>query len=188
MNEPAFSLSAFRMGLAETVVWCARHAVLEEPAKSLRTASCAPHPFGRKFEDVVESALTRRRSALTRAGLTSGTANGRLLAYDPDSNLSDGAARQESRGFFDDDNTPPWDTWLGYVTEDDGAGSGRFVQFTGYLISWVPQEFVALAEAGIDANPERCILWLADVPYLRERPSPIAKSILESGLPGTQLH
>ena len=33
----------------------------------------------------------------------------------PDDNLADGAAALASRGFFDEDNAPPWDTWLWYA-------------------------------------------------------------------------
>lgn len=29
-----------------------------------------------------------------------------------------------------------------------------------YLVAWVPQDFIPLASAGIDVNPEQCILWL----------------------------
>ena len=39
-------------------------------------------------------------------------AGGRLLLYAPDENLCDGAAQSSSKGFFDVDNIPPWDTWI----------------------------------------------------------------------------
>jgi hypothetical protein len=31
-----------------------------------------------------------------------------------------------------------------------------------YLVAWVPPQLLALAQAGIDANSERCIRWLGD--------------------------
>jgi hypothetical protein len=70
---------------------------------------------------------------------------GRLLLYAPDENCSDGASQYASKGFFDVENIPPWDTWVCF--------------FGQYLVSWVPSPLVELANQGIDANPEQCILW-----------------------------
>ena len=70
---------------------------------------------------------------------------GRLLLYIPSENVSDGASRFASNGFFDAYDCPPWDLWLRY--------SDRI------LISWVPEVLFPLAQAGIDANPIECIRW-----------------------------
>ena len=76
-----------------------------------------------------------------------------MLGYVPDDNLADCAAEAETRGYFDCDNVPPWDTWVGYVHEAERSQ---------YLISWVPPCFLQLAGRGIEVNPEECIWWLAD--------------------------
>jgi hypothetical protein len=34
-----------------------------------------------------------------------------------------------------------------------------------YLLSWIPSEFVALADVGINANPEQCLQWVVDVEH-----------------------
>lgn len=70
---------------------------------------------------------------------------GRLLLYVPSENVSDGASRYASKGFFDPDDCPPWDSWLLYSDRT--------------LISWVPAVLVPLAQAGIDANAVECIQW-----------------------------
>ncbi|MGA9980778.1 MAG: hypothetical protein WBQ08_19315 [Candidatus Sulfotelmatobacter sp.] len=75
-------------------------------------------------------------------------AGGRLLLHAPDDNLCDGAAQCSSKGFFDVDNIPPWDTWVCF--------SGK------YLVSWVPPRLLELANQGVDTNPEQCILWAPD--------------------------
>ncbi len=82
---------------------------------------------------------------------------GRLLVYEPDQNLSDGAASLASEGFFDAENAPPWDIWLVCVTEAIRRKK------RSYLLAWVPPEFLELATAGIEANPEECIRWVEDV-------------------------
>jgi len=70
---------------------------------------------------------------------------GKLLMYFPFENLADGAAQVSSSGFFDVNNVPPWDIWIGF--SENAA------------ISWVPPAFIDAAQSGIDTNPEQCILW-----------------------------
>jgi hypothetical protein len=70
---------------------------------------------------------------------------GRLLIYVPSENVSDGASRYASNGFFDLHDCPPWDTWLHY--------SG------GTLVSWVPEILVPLVQLGIDGNAVDCVRW-----------------------------
>jgi hypothetical protein len=70
---------------------------------------------------------------------------GRLLLYYPAENVSDGASRYASKGFYDPSDAPPWDLWVSYDR--------------GELISWVPDALISLAQEGIDANPVDCIHW-----------------------------
>jgi hypothetical protein len=59
---------------------------------------------------------------------------GRLIAYSPDFNLACGVCEVETKGYFDVDNTPPWDTWVALLdapnakhwgVELDSVGSVR---------------------------------------------------------------
>lgn len=84
--------------------------------------------------------------------------NGRLMVYFPDGDLCDGAAEQETEGFFDVYNVPPWDTWVGYF--DDAPNSGGSCD--AYLLAYVPEKLVETVNSGIIVNPEECILWLSD--------------------------
>jgi hypothetical protein len=70
---------------------------------------------------------------------------GKVLLYIPSENVSDGASKYASNGFFDACDCPPWDTWLHYSDRT--------------LMSWVPEILLPLAQAGIDANPVACIEW-----------------------------
>jgi hypothetical protein len=97
---------------------------------------------------------------------------GRLLAYFPDDTLSDGVAGEESNGFFDEANIPPYDTWVWMVqdvrtiTRKNGTTEEMPANF---LVAWVPPAFIELANKGILANPEECIAWLdqLDNPFTR---------------------
>jgi len=109
---------------------------------------------------IVEAVAQARARLLCESGIDSGATSldlrgGRLLLYAPDENLACGAAEYASKGFFDLDNVPPWDTWV--------CMSGK------YLIASVPAQLVRLAQEGIEVNPEQCILW-ADDPFVSEEP------------------
>jgi len=85
---------------------------------------------------------------------------GKLLLFYPDLSLFEGAAEAASRGFFDSDNVPAWDTWVYCGT--DGSGSKRNSD-EAFLVTWIPREFVPLVNAGIDVNPEECFQWSTKV-------------------------
>lgn len=84
---------------------------------------------------------------------------GRLVLFDPDDTLSDGAAESESHRYFDVDNVPAWDTWVFFV--EDGPRRGAINH--SYLVAWVPSHLVEAVNRGIQVNPEECIRWGADV-------------------------
>jgi len=71
---------------------------------------------------------------------------GKFLLYVPEENVSDGASELFSLGFFDENDAPPWDTWIAFSKNT--------------LLSWVPSELVHLVQHGIDVNPVDCIHWM----------------------------
>jgi hypothetical protein len=101
-------------------------------------------------QEIVDGVISLR-STLINPHLAKGPAipperlQGRLLLYIPSDNVSDGASRYASNGFFDPNDCPPWDSWLQYSDRT--------------LISWVPEVLIPLAQAGIDANAVDCIHW-----------------------------
>src|SRR5277367_3594690 len=121
----------------------------------LRSSALKPRSFsvGQSADErlsIVQDVVTKRSESLRIDGkppqtLLSGVPTGRLLCYVPDENLSDGAARFASKGFFDDENVPAWDIWICFLD--------------GHLVSWVPPQLIELVTRGIDANPEGCVFW-----------------------------
>jgi hypothetical protein len=132
-------------------------------AKQLRSPILQPAPFEPRQSpavrtQIVETLADKRAEQLRIEQCYPSTplpdlGGGRLLLYAPDENLCDGAAQSSSKGFFDVDNLPPWDTWVCFVDR--------------YLVSWVPPQLLDLANQGVDVNPEQCILWTSDtdLPY-----------------------
>jgi hypothetical protein len=112
---------------------------------------CDMFPSNREQQARIVEDLAEKRAAQLRledrypSPLLGHPDSGRLLLYAPNENLFDGAAQYTSKGFFDVNNIPPWDTWVCF--------------FEKYLVSWVPPQLVELASQGIDVNPEGCILW-----------------------------
>ncbi len=117
-----------------------------KPSVSIGDPFCSETELEEAVIGVVERRSTLLKSRLSTDYMKLGTAlSGRLLRYEPRENVSDCASRYASNGFFDPNDAPPWDTWVGY---SDGT-----------LTSWVPDPLVPLAQAGIDANAVDCIGW-----------------------------
>lgn len=171
----------FQRRLAETMAWCAAHDWTANPGKELRTALLHPpdptesaelfwdsEATHRQRQQLVERLATRRAKLLEEQGITPlqlvpPLTGGRLLAFNADQTLSDGAANSASRGFFDDDNVPPWDTWIAYMTDDMVDSRPRYPFSSSSLLSWVPERLIEKATAGIEVNPEACICWATEL-------------------------
>ena len=157
-----FDKVPFGQRLAETIAWCAPRVRGDDPRHSLRSDELRPSYLENSRESSVRTVASRRERAV-KLDPASGPASrraGRLLVYFPDANLADGAAEVASRGFFDVDNVPPWDTWIALANDGPAIVDSSFHE---YVIAWVPRELIGEAQAGIDVNPEECIVWLDDV-------------------------
>ena len=148
---------SFFQCLAEAISWGRSRVDVALPESCLRGAPFDSRTTKRIDSGFVSAVVDWRRKQVGTVTADSALHGGRLLAYFPDANLCDGAAEVLSQGFFDVDNCPPWETWIALLNDgadDDGRGYGR------YLVAWVPPQLLALATAGIDANPEECVVWL----------------------------
>jgi hypothetical protein len=150
------SLQLFHQSLAEAISWGRSRVDTAAPQSCLRGA-----PFDSRTTETIDAEFVSgvidwRHKHVGAVAADSTLHGGRLLAYFPDANLCDGAAEVESQGFFDLDNCPPWQTWVALF--NDGAEDGR--GYRRYLVAWVPPQFLSLTTAGIDVNPEECIVWL----------------------------
>jgi hypothetical protein len=152
-------VSEIKRALAETFAWCSREAVTNSatPIQTLfRSAILKPCVdiggcIQEQLREQAVSDLIARRSELlrTQAALRDPSIDlqeeRKILVYWPSENVSDGASEALSKGFFDVNDAPPWDTWFYYVRKK--------------LYSWVPGAFVPFAQKGIDVNMMDCIRW-----------------------------
>ena len=151
--------------LSETVAWCLRKS---PPRHQLRTRELNPSallkvpPFPdsdievwlerkrESYQSAVRAINANRAAALRDKNIevadpAVAESKGRLLLYESMETVTDGASESSSRGFFDIEDAPPWDTWFLYSADS--------------IFSWVPEALVQDAQAGIDANPVDCIHW-----------------------------
>ena len=153
------------LALAETAAWCFRGSLRVEDLRSPMLDPSAVlnvdsfdelgiHAWvaakRRSYRQAVEHVIRKRSDELRRADSTfietiAAQSEGRMLLYKPMETVADGAAAVSSRGFFDVEDAPPWDTWFWYVG--------------GTIFSWVPNELVSVVQEGLDANPVDCIRW-----------------------------
>lgn len=116
-----------------------------KPSDSIGSIYCEE-----RRQEIVDDVIARRSSLIqwrlaNERVIIPGLLHGRILLYVPSDNVSDGASRYASNGFFDPDDCPLWDSWLQYRDR--------------IFLSWVPEVLFPLAQAGIDANPVECIRW-----------------------------
>jgi len=76
---------------------------------------------------------------------------GRLLAVLPGISLSHGFSYDETGGFIDRHEIPPWDSWVAYFEHD------------GVLVTWVPPQLVSAVQCAIDCNAEGSLLWATNL-------------------------
>lgn len=154
--------SLIRRRLDETMAWCSRCPRTPHQSQALRTPDLAPvggleGPTERDRE-IVEELCNKRAKILLDSveDVDPFKANqGRILIYYPKVSLSDGAAELASSGFFNAANEPPWDTWFYFGVSSLPGLEHR----NDFLLSWIPDDFISLADLGVDNNPEMCLEW-----------------------------
>ncbi len=143
--------------LAETVTWCDGIS----DSDGYRTEALRPSHFHEGSDDLVCNVGSARQRQLHYKKLSVPhkspiIAPGRFMVYFPDENLCDGYAELVSKGFFDVDNLPAHDTWVSLFNEESRLQRSS----RRHLLCYVPVAAIEAANAGIDGNPEECIVWL----------------------------
>lgn len=161
--------------ISEAARWGALRCAEGASAASLWEHDLAPRPLETNRWHALHDVGALRRALLPRDTTFDAPVPGRFLVYFPDADLCDGAAASASEEFFNDYNCPPLGTWIGYFDDatDEAVADPAY---SGYLLCWVPEAFIAGANAGVNANPEACIRWL-DETEVRVRPALRALSL-----------
>lgn len=172
------SRASLRLILLEAALWSNIRADLAEPIRSLRSPSLAPYLFNESRFETVHDVVTRRHHHLEAdgriqrlggrvddvvdsrvIGLDDPPRDGRLLVWERDTTIDDGAGEAETAGYLDESDMPPWDTWVAYVDPHPRAG---------YLVTWVPALFVERVGRAISVNAYGALYWLRGSKLLLE--------------------
>ena len=149
-------LGTIRQRLAKTVAWF-RIASTTPDSGFPRSSALAPSALLSSRKWVVESVTEQRSEAMKGSEKTQDNGiGGRLLGYEPDGTVFDGASQSVTSGFFNVYDEQPWDFWLGYLVDTSHRG-------LEYLVCWIPPTFVQTAQDGIDVNPVACVDWLDEL-------------------------
>ncbi len=160
-GAPEDKLPLVEQRVREAAVWAEQLAVDAMSAGAFRTLASPdavhwlwPPAYTVRFFVEQRASRVGPQPGLPRAG--------RLLAFLPEETLSDGAAEQESDGFFDVDNVPPWDLWVALLRFEDEIQTPltTWPRGTLVLVSWIPKALQPLCDWAIEVNPEACITWL----------------------------
>lgn len=166
----------------EAAQWCALRANIEDPEHSLRSPELATRTLLEIWSDIpdenydrrdatscarfvneLDILVKRRRELLVEEPKALGKIGGRLLIHDPFNSDSSGGSWSRSERFFDEDDGPPYDTWVCWLPTD---------RQPGLLISWIPEVFYSLAEQGIRYSVLKCTDWIDSPrnPYYHDNP------------------
>ena len=179
--------------LNETITWCVPRVNVGDPKYCLRSAQLKPdYEFSLgPDEDVdlwanlrmINEVVASRSKLLSPApspptGSHVDLAGGRLLIHFLDESNHNGFTAYLTSYFLDNNDTPPWDTWVqAYIPEPPVHESPDSVPSVyAFLISWVPPEFREAVHEATEAECVGMLMW-ADAPRAWERPPHHANSI-----------
>jgi hypothetical protein len=187
------SLLHFSNKLHETIAWCVPRVNISNPKYCLRSAQLRPdYEFSSRPDEDVDlwadvqmiNKVVDSRSLLSNAGKEPFTgsdidlAGGRLLIHFLDESNHNGLTADITSYYLDDNDTPPWDTWVEvFVPESLAHQSPDSVPSEfAFLISWVPPEFLKAVDEATESECVGMLMW-ADVPRRWNRPPNYADSI-----------
>lgn len=152
--------------LADTIAWCTKRFTMFDLSGSLRSWELRPASIDREgtpwdnAAQLVDEVIENRRKALPNMRYFpqdhlgswwsyDESPNFLLLCYFHDWSVADGFSPPRTGGFLNDDDCPPWDTWIWHHDE--------------YIIGLVPEELKSGVQLAIETNSTDCIQWLENL-------------------------
>jgi hypothetical protein len=183
----------FIKSLHETIAWCRPRVSISVPKHCLRSGQLRPdYDFDSKprYEvdlwadvEMINRVVELRSQFVTRTTLLLtdrevDLAGGRLLIHFLGESNSNGATAEITSFYLDNNDTPPWDTWVqAFIPESLPLLSPDSVptEFRS-LISWVPPQFLETVNEATEAECVGMLMW-ADAPRRWDGPVNYADSI-----------
>lgn len=98
------------------------------------------------FSESVNQIILKRKKF--KSNVAEGVVHGRILEFDPNATMYDGIAEDCTEGFFDSDDVPPPEFWIGMQNEK--------------LLSFIPSELCERADVGVRNCISGCLVWISE--------------------------
>jgi hypothetical protein len=134
---------------------------LSKSAEYLRTPILRPSFYGdhaslffadgKQAANAIEAISEKRKALLSDQQIVAekvSMTGGRLLVHFLGTSAHDGLS-EAITGYFDHEDSPPWDTWLCSVVAND----------TDYVLSWVPPMWIEDVEAVLHYEHMGALMW-----------------------------
>lgn len=173
--------------LNETIAWCVPRVNVNDPKYCLRSQQLRPdYKFDSEPKYDVDiwaasiqmiSQVVKTRSQLLMPPTALSTepdidlAGGRLLVHFLDESNNNGVTADITSFFLDNNDTPPWDTWVGAFIPKALADQrpDEVPVAYSFLISWVPPAFHETVNEATESECVGMLMW-ADAPRREESP------------------
>jgi len=178
--------------LQETIAWCAPRVNINDPKHCLRSAQFRPdYKFDPEpdydvdlWADIpmINKLVDSRSQLLTPATLPTerdiDLGGGRLLIHFLGESNHNGLTADITSFYLDNNDTPPWDTWVQAFTPESWADQSpdEVPSVFTFLISWVPPEFLETVNEATESECVGMLMW-ADAPRRWDGPLDYANSI-----------
>ena len=189
----ATNAEQFLLYLEKTISWCHERIDINNPKFCFRTKELEElillHDDEPEYlslsSEIVAKIITKRNESIGHSGKLPNSGRVLLSAYDYTNH--NGLTCEETDGYFDNHDGPPWGTWIceiacmhGLSTSSNygeswppnlGSIFGEAGSYETLLASWVPFEFIEYAQRAIEVECCGMLLW-ADAPYPNSRLAP----------------
>lgn len=180
--------------LHETIAWCAPRVNISNPKHCLRSAQLRPdYEFDSEPQydvdlwadiPIINKVAESRSQLLTPATSLSTEERdidlhgGRLLLHFLGESNHNGLTADITSFYLDNNDTPPWDTWVQVFIPESWAQQppDEVPSLYVFLISWVPREFLAAVNEATESECIGMLMW-ADAPRGWGEPYDYANSI-----------
>lgn len=148
----------FAAALRDTIAWSTPRIDVDNPRWSLRSSELRPlhddwedgNPGLFNCREYIQHVCTTRSQLVTDQRLDTYAIQhvGQLLLVDYNDTNHNEATEDESNGFFDWADNPPWDLWVCEIGDK--------------LICWIPSEFISTVSDSIAVECMGMLEWVTD--------------------------
>lgn len=178
----------FTKRLHETIAWCVPRVNVSNPKHCLRSAQFRPdYEFDSEPEydvdlwadiPMINKVVDSRSQLVTPVTPVLDLRGGRLLLHFLGDSNHNGLTADITSFFLDNNDTPPWDTWVQAFIPESWADQppDQVPSLYVFLISWVPPEFLETVNEATESECIGMLMW-ADAPRRFGGPYDYANSI-----------